>query len=73
MAEFGSTATLDTELQALIDQKKGLKTYVVNGLSGNVGTISLDFTVSDAFAALSSVTMLARPARIGLSVVQTSS
>jgi len=59
MAEFGSTATLVTELQALIDQKKGLKTYVGNGLSGGAGTISLDVTVSDAFPAVSLVTMLA--------------
>lgn len=28
MAEVGGTATLIEELQALIDQKKGLKTYV---------------------------------------------
>ena len=30
MAEVGGTATLIEELQSLIDQKKGLKTYVGN-------------------------------------------
>lgn len=59
MAEFGSTTTLVRELQALIDQSKGLKTYVGSGLSGGVGTISLDVTVSSEFSAVSLVTMLA--------------
>ncbi len=59
MAEFGSTTTLVRELQALIDQSKGLKTYVGSGLSGGVGTISLEVTVSSEFSAVSLITMLA--------------
>ena len=59
MAEFGSTTTLVGELQALIDENKGLKTYLGSGLSGGVGTISLDVTVSSEFPAVSLATMLA--------------
>ena len=59
MAEFGST-TLVSELQALIDQSEGLKTYVGSVLSGGVGTISLDVTVSSEFSAVSLVTMPAQ-------------
>jgi hypothetical protein len=59
MAEVGGTATLVEELQALIDQKKGLKTYVGSGLGSGVGNISLDVTISNEFPAVSFATMLA--------------
>ena len=59
MAEFGST-TLVSELQALIDQSEGLKTYVGSVLSGGVSTILLDVTVSSEFSAVSLVTMPAQ-------------
>lgn len=59
MAEVGGTATLIEELQALIDQKKGLKTYVGSGLGSGVGNIVLDVTISNEFPAISLATMLA--------------
>jgi hypothetical protein len=59
MAEVGSTATLIEELKALIDQKKGLKTYVGSVLGSGVGNIVLDVTISNEFPAISLATMLA--------------
>jgi hypothetical protein len=59
MAEVGGTPTLVKELQALIDQEKGLKTYVGSGLGSGVGSIVLDITISNEFPAVSLVTMLA--------------
>jgi hypothetical protein len=59
MAEVGGTSTLVEDLQALIDQKKGLKTYVGGGLGNGVGNISLDITINNEFPAVSFATMLA--------------
>ncbi|MBT5788106.1 MAG: hypothetical protein HOI14_03435 [Flavobacteriaceae bacterium] len=59
MAEVGGTATLIEELQALIDQKKGLKTYVGSGLGSGVGNVTLDVSISNEFPAISLATMLA--------------
>ena len=59
MAETGSTNTLESELQALINQDKGLKTYTGSGLNGGVGTISIDIEVNRDFPAVSLATMLA--------------
>lgn len=59
MAETGATSTLVSELQALVDDRKGLKTYVGNGLGSGVGTISIDIEVHTDFPAVSLVTMVA--------------
>lgn len=59
MAEVGGTATLIEELQALIDQKKGLKTYVGSGLGSGVGNVTLEVSIINEFPAISLATMLA--------------
>lgn len=53
MAETGSTSTLVSELQALIDNNEGLSTHTGSGLNRNVGTISIDITVNLDFPAVS--------------------
>ena len=59
MAETGSTSTLVSELQALIDNNEGLSTYTGSGLNSGVGTISIDITVNLDFPAVSLASMLA--------------
>ncbi|MDG1823611.1 MAG: spondin domain-containing protein [Flavobacteriaceae bacterium] len=59
MAETGSTTTLENELEALISQNIGLKTYTGSGLSGGVGTISIEIEVNREFPAVSFASMLA--------------
>ena len=59
MAETGSTSTLVSELQALIDNNEGLSTYTGSGLNSGVGTISIDITVNLDFLAVSLASMLA--------------
>ena len=53
MAETGSTSTLVSVLQALIDNNEGLSTYTGSGLNRGVGTISIDITVNLDFPAVS--------------------
>jgi len=59
MAENGVTSTLVAELEAFVKNGKGLKTYTGSGLSGGVGTISIDVEVTTDFPAVSLATMLA--------------
>ena len=59
MAESGSTSTLVSELQALIDNNEGLSTCIGSGLNTGVGTISIDITVNLDFPAVSLASMLA--------------
>lgn len=59
MAETGATSILVNELQTLINQGKGLKTYTGSGLGGGVGTISIDIEVSADFPSVTLATMLA--------------
>jgi hypothetical protein len=59
MAETGSTTTLENELEALISQNIGLKTYTGSGLNSGVGTISIEIEVNRDFPAVSFASMLA--------------
>ena len=59
MAETGSTSTLVSEIQALIDNNEGLSTYTGSGLNSGVGTFSIDITVNLDFPAVSLASMLA--------------
>ena len=59
MAETGSTSTLVSELQALIDDNEGLSTYTGSGINSGVGTITIDITVNLDFPAVSLASMLA--------------
>ena len=59
MAETGSTTNLVNELETLVNQDKGLKTYTGHGLNGGVGTISIDIEVNRDFPAVSLASMLA--------------
>lgn len=59
MAEDGKTTALVNELNAEISNENGLKAYIGNGLSGGVGTISIDVDVSTRFPSVSLATMLA--------------
>ncbi|CAI8156690.1 MAG: Uncharacterised protein [Bacteroidota bacterium] len=59
MAETGATGVLVAELNAEISNGKGLKVYTGSGLSGGVGTITIDVDVSPQFPAVSLVTMIA--------------
>lgn len=59
MAELGATSKLIAELDAEINNGKGLKSYVGSGLNNGVGTISINVEVSTKFPSVSFVTMLA--------------
>lgn len=59
MAETGSTTTLASELEALINQNEGLATHTGSGLNSGVGTISISVEVNSDFPAVSLATMLA--------------
>lgn len=59
MAETGSTTTLVSELEALINQNEGLATHTGSGLNSGVGTITISVEVNSDFPAVSLATMLA--------------